>query len=390
VADDIRLKLGFPHHRKTLNLRAMLGPEGPWHLVILWTKMAEQRPKGILTGMDETAIGLEAEWPGRADEFVQALMTCGGPAGAGFLERGEDGVYSLHDWEEHQRFIFFAPERSEAARKNVEKRYQKAKENSEVLPSVDEKVTNSKPSEGKKVTPIPSPSPSPVPVPFPSEKAVTEVTREKDKEERTPRVHTGMEALKAILEQKGIVVPEVKEEKKPEPGRQPSMTREQSIQSIRDLKAANTNPKVIRDAMKKYKISDNDLRSAPQEATTRCAKKRAGGKSGRKQNEHPGRNDKGEGTEKKGAPSLEAKTAAEYFCKAVEKEKGFVPQLVTKDFVQANQAVKKLSFDQIKAQIDFFLSNGKSNEHITLAAALSADTYNLCMAQRRGKREFAY
>lgn len=85
---------------------------------------------------------------------------------------------------------------------------------------------------------------------------------------------------------------------------------------------------------------------------------------------------------KKDAPSPEVKAAIDYFFQAVESAKGFKPKIATKDAALVKANLKNLSLDRIKAQIDFFLSNGKSKEHISIAAALSADTYNLFEAKK--------
>src|SRR5208283_269625 len=122
---EIRIDVGFHSHRKTKRLIAMLGLQGPWSLQILWAKMSTQRTKGVLTGMDETDIALEAEWPGDAQEFVAALMTCGGVGKPGYLEKGDDGVYRLHGWEDHQRYVLFAEERVEQARMAAKARWEK-------------------------------------------------------------------------------------------------------------------------------------------------------------------------------------------------------------------------------------------------------------------------
>lgn len=93
-----------------------------------------------------------------------------------------------------------------------------------------------------------------------------------------------------------------------------------------------------------------------------------------------GKNDKKE--KKKYAPSPEVRAAIGYFLQAVEAAKGFRPKIAAKDAALVKSNLKSLSLENIKAQIDFFLSNGKSAEHITLAAALSADTYNLFVAKK--------
>lgn len=82
--------------------------------------------------------------------------------------------------------------------------------------------------------------------------------------------------------------------------------------------------------------------------------------------------------EEKDAPS-QVQDAIKYFCEQTEKVKRFKPQITGKDGASVKRVLGSRSLDRIKAQIDFFLNNEKSEKHITLAAALSADTYNLFM-----------
>ncbi|HFQ92036.1 MAG TPA: hypothetical protein ENK29_04070 [Chromatiales bacterium] len=92
---DIRVAISFRGHRKRKRLAIMLGPEGVLALLDLWIGVAASRPDGTLSGWDEIDIALEAGWDGDPQEFVDALLK------VGFLDRDEDGVYSLHDWLDH-------------------------------------------------------------------------------------------------------------------------------------------------------------------------------------------------------------------------------------------------------------------------------------------------
>jgi hypothetical protein len=89
---------------------------------------------------------------------------------------------------------------------------------------------------------------------------------------------------------------------------------------------------------------------------------------------------------KDNAPSPEVRVVIDYFIQAVETSKGFKPRVAAKDGALVKANLKGLSLDRIKNQIDFFLSNGKSKNHISLTAALSADTYNLYMAEWNERR----
>ena len=68
------------------------------------------------------------------------------------------------------------------------------------------------------------------------------------------------------------------------------------------------------------------------------------------------------------APSPEVRAAIDYFFQSVEKAKGFRPRISSKDAALVKANLKNSSLDRIKAQIDFFLGNGKAREHLTLSA----------------------
>lgn len=87
------------------------------------------------------------------------------------------------------------------------------------------------------------------------------------------------------------------------------------------------------------------------------------------------------------APSHDVQAAIDYFFQAVQEKKGFAPKIGAKDAAQVKRCLKSQSLDDIKAQIDFFLSNGKSRDHLSLAVALSTDTHNLFQMQKAKSRE---
>jgi hypothetical protein len=155
---DIRIDCTFSNHRKRKKLFNALGAQGVLSMIDLWISTAVNRPKGILTGMDESDIALDAQWTGDATIFCKTLCEIG------FLDRDGKGSYSIHDWQDHQPFAYYADERSERSRELAYKRWGKkhglkpeAKEdNTEVMR--DACGTH---NEGN--APIPSPIPSPIP-----------------------------------------------------------------------------------------------------------------------------------------------------------------------------------------------------------------------------------
>ena len=119
---DIRLSISFINHRKRKKLKRLLGAEGVLALIDLWLQTALNNPDGILRGMDEEDIALEAGWEGDPQEFVEALIKCG------FLDQLEDGTYKIHDWEEHQPWAAGAKERSERARRAAKAKWERMNE----------------------------------------------------------------------------------------------------------------------------------------------------------------------------------------------------------------------------------------------------------------------
>ena len=92
---DIRISISFKGHRKRVKLQQLLGKGATDYILDLWINTALNHPKGILTGMDESDIAIEAGYSGDANKFVDAMLVCG------LLEQHNDGTYYIHDWDEH-------------------------------------------------------------------------------------------------------------------------------------------------------------------------------------------------------------------------------------------------------------------------------------------------
>lgn len=161
---DIRLLVSFKGHRKRKRLSLMLGPGATDYLVDLWLTAAEDRPDGRLVDWDEVDIALAANYPGEPEELVQALVKCK------WLDLGGDGVFSLHDWEEHNGWACSAKQRSEKAKAAARARW--SKKLSEKCQPDAQAMPEHKPSKapaeqghapGNAPPPYPSPSPSPSP-----------------------------------------------------------------------------------------------------------------------------------------------------------------------------------------------------------------------------------
>lgn len=106
---DARINVGLPAHPKTKKLIRRLGEGGAWRLVCLFLWVAQSRPDGDLSGMTGEDIELAADWQGEEGAFIKALIE------VGFVD-GEEGAYSIHDWQEHNPWAAGADARSEKSK----------------------------------------------------------------------------------------------------------------------------------------------------------------------------------------------------------------------------------------------------------------------------------
>ncbi len=91
-------------HPKAKRLARKLGislPTAVGHLQFLWWWCLDYAPTGDLTGYESEDIADAARWEGDAEQFVDALISCGKAGGNGFLERDEEGELHVHDWDEY-------------------------------------------------------------------------------------------------------------------------------------------------------------------------------------------------------------------------------------------------------------------------------------------------
>jgi hypothetical protein len=148
AGNDIRIPVSFINHRKRKKLERNLGKLATSHLIDLWLNAAMNHPSGILDGMTEEDIALDANWDGDEYVFVTALID------VGFIDVDDNRVYSLHDWEKHQPWVYNSEERSKRARKAVQARWKNEKK-TENIRRVYEPYTECN-----------TPSPSPLPLPL--------------------------------------------------------------------------------------------------------------------------------------------------------------------------------------------------------------------------------
>lgn len=119
-AEDIRIKVSARTNRKVKRLIARYGMAGWGHLTFLWMEASQERAKGKLFGWTEEDVELAAEWKGPPGEFCQALLNIG------FLDRDDEKVLTLHDWDFHQPHVYLFEEASERARHAADVRWGKA------------------------------------------------------------------------------------------------------------------------------------------------------------------------------------------------------------------------------------------------------------------------
>ena len=158
---DIRINTGLFGHYKTKRLLRRLGPEAVVALIQLWCWCANDRPKGVLSGLDNSDIADASGWSGDADLFVNTLCEIE------LLDRTDP--MSIHDWEDNQPWASKAPERSEKAKKAANARWER-KGYATSIRQVSSKDARSNPPSP---SPIPSPNPSPKPNPIPKEHTPT-------------------------------------------------------------------------------------------------------------------------------------------------------------------------------------------------------------------------
>lgn len=119
MKNDIRIDTSFPGHRKTRKLRRMLGGAGVDALLSLWCYTGACKTDGRLTNMTQDDIADASYWADDPQKFIDVLLE------VGFLKRLPNGTFYIHDWEEHQPYVFHAKERSEAAKKAAKARWEK-------------------------------------------------------------------------------------------------------------------------------------------------------------------------------------------------------------------------------------------------------------------------
>ena len=149
---DIRVDVGFLDHWKTDILLAECGAEGVLALMRLWIYAAQNKPDGRLTGITDKLIERVAKWKGESGQLLHCIVE------NRFIEQDEEGIWFLHDWEQHNPYAAGAEWRRERAKKaNAASQQAKKAQPSCYKPATSELQANYKPA------PLPPPPPSPSP-----------------------------------------------------------------------------------------------------------------------------------------------------------------------------------------------------------------------------------
>lgn len=158
MSADIRIAVSFPHHRKTKKLMLRAGRDAAWSLVCLWCEVAQSAPKGDISSWSNEDIALAAQWDKDPDAFVKALID------SGFLDEAlnDDGkvTRTLHDWGEHNPWVFYSEERSAQSRRAIRARWDRKLKDDDT-----ERIRSVYDANTDRNTPFPFPSPSPFPFP---------------------------------------------------------------------------------------------------------------------------------------------------------------------------------------------------------------------------------
>ena len=155
---DFRLLTSYCDHPKIVKMLRLLGDKAIRHHLWLLAFVRQQKPRGILTDMDNLDIACAARWEGDADKYVETMRNCG------LIDESPEG-YVIHDWKEVNAWAYHAPERSQRAQDAANARWGKQNE-------CDEDASSNATSNAK------CNAPSPIPIPIPSPKDIVALYHE--------------------------------------------------------------------------------------------------------------------------------------------------------------------------------------------------------------------
>jgi hypothetical protein len=150
--------MGFLRNLKTKKLVRELGHEGVVCLIRLWCYTAERHPKGILVGVGIDDLEEASGWSGMRGAFASYAVRMR------WVDEDGNNQLRIHDWPEHQPWLFHADKRSEAAKVGAGARWEKQNKHGV---NTRRKRGASEPHATRNA---PSPAPSPIPSPSPTHK----------------------------------------------------------------------------------------------------------------------------------------------------------------------------------------------------------------------------
>lgn len=203
MMDDIRIKFSLPDHIKTLHLIRECGFEAYYCLQNLWIYVAKNSPKGKLR-CEKKDLEIMGKWTGKEGLFVDNLLKIG------WVDEIKDG-FVMHDWKEHQPFVYKSPERKVQARTaglaSGQQRVEQKRTNSSTVSSTDSPTDGEPPSSPILSLPTPSKEKTRSPVISVRNTEYQEIVKEllpaKSKE---PELAKQVNALRLLVERDGATI----------------------------------------------------------------------------------------------------------------------------------------------------------------------------------------
>lgn len=121
MGNDIRLDIGFLDNIKTRKLIRELGDHAVVCTLRLWSYVALRHPKGQMNGMTQDDLEDIAGWTGERGAYVAYAIRMR------WVDTTDDGHLEIHDWKEHQPWVYHSEKRSEAAKTAVAIRWENHK-----------------------------------------------------------------------------------------------------------------------------------------------------------------------------------------------------------------------------------------------------------------------
>lgn len=156
---DFRVSISTVSHPKIIKLIRRCGHEAFYNLVRLWTFTAQNKPTGVLSGVDAEDVEIAADWRGEPGVFFQTLIELR------LLDITETGEVAIHDWQEHNGYASYAEERSAQAREAARARWDKKRHGSDAPHDADLCVHDAPHDADYANSNAPDPSPDPSPDP---------------------------------------------------------------------------------------------------------------------------------------------------------------------------------------------------------------------------------